>query len=120
METRLSKTSVEELMARLPLPATPKWRAGVWDATGLAHGTMTLSVFAPRGTDYQTPHEQDELYLIVSGTATFTHEGEMTTVKPGDGLFVPAGDAHRFTDMSEDFVTWVVFWGPKGGEVAST
>lgn len=31
-------------------------------------------------------------------------------------MFVPAGMTHRFEDFSADFVTWVVFWGPEGGE----
>ena len=31
-------------------------------------------------------------------------------------LFVPAGMEHRFEDLSEDFGTWVVFYGPAGGE----
>ena len=35
---------------------------------------------------------------------------------PGDALFVPAGVTHRFEKMSDDFVTWAVFYGPQGGE----
>jgi hypothetical protein len=31
-------------------------------------------------------------------------------------FFTPAGWVHRFEDFSDDFATWVVFWGPKGGE----
>jgi mannose-6-phosphate isomerase-like protein (cupin superfamily) len=38
---------------------------------------------------------------------------------PGDVLFVPAGVEHRFEDFSDDFVTWVVFYGPEGGEAAT-
>ena len=34
----------------------------------------------------------------------------------GDVFFVAAGQDHRFTDFSHDFATWVVFWGPQGGE----
>jgi quercetin dioxygenase-like cupin family protein len=34
----------------------------------------------------------------------------------GDAFFVPAGQVHRFEHFSDDFVTWVVFWGPPGGE----
>jgi hypothetical protein len=30
--------------------------------------------------------------------------------------FVAAGVPHRFESCSDDFATWVVFWGPKGGE----
>ena len=31
-------------------------------------------------------------------------------------LFVPAGRRHRFEDFSENYVTWVVFYGPPEGE----
>ena len=34
----------------------------------------------------------------------------------GDLLFVPAGVVHRFEDFSDDFSTWVIFYGPEGGE----
>jgi uncharacterized RmlC-like cupin family protein len=37
-------------------------------------------------------------------------------VQTGDALFVAAHVPHHFERMSEDFVTWVVFWGPTGGE----
>ena len=77
---------------------------------------MSLEVFAPRGADRQSPHEQDELYIIAGGTARFDHAGAIKPVASGDALFVPAGDLHHFVDMSEDFVTWVIFWGAKGGE----
>ena len=33
-----------------------------------------------------------------------------------DVLFVAAGDRHRFEQLSPDFRTWVVFYGPDGGE----
>jgi uncharacterized protein YjlB len=42
--------------------------------------------------------------------------GERVSVAPMDLLFVPAGMEHRFEAMSEDFATWVVFYGPAGGE----
>ena len=34
----------------------------------------------------------------------------------GQVLFVPAGIEHRFEDFSDDFSTWVIFYGPAGGE----
>lgn len=39
----------------------------------------------------------------------------MTLVR-GDVLFAPAGIEHRFENFSDDFVTWVIFYGPVGGE----
>ncbi len=40
------------------------------------------------------------------------------TFRPGDVLFVPAKVAHRFEDFSNGFATWVMFYGPSGGETA--
>ncbi len=38
---------------------------------------------------------------------------------PGDILHVPAGVEHRFEEFTDDFATWVVFYGPEGGEETS-
>jgi mannose-6-phosphate isomerase-like protein (cupin superfamily) len=85
----------------------------------LRHGSMHVRYYAPRGRDEQTPHEQDEVYVVVSGSGWFVHEDRRTRFGPGEVLFVPAGAEHRFEDFSEDFATWAVFYGPKGGEEAS-
>ena len=82
----------------------------------LAHGTMQLRWFAPKGEDVQTPHDQDELYIIASGTGWFRRGAERVPFATHDALFVRAGEAHRFEDFSTDFATWVVFYGAKGGE----
>ncbi len=37
----------------------------------LRHGTMKVGVYAPRGADPQGPHQQDELYIVISGTGEF-------------------------------------------------
>ena len=83
---------------------------------GLTHGTMTLELYRPVGADHQTPHQQDEIYIIHTGTSKFRRGDDVVVVGPGDTLFVPAHMPHRFEDFSEDFCTWVVFWGPEGGE----
>ena len=31
-------------------------------------------------------------------------------------LFVKAGHEHRFENFTDDFATWVIFYGPDGGE----
>lgn len=80
------------------------------------HGTLEVEVYAPRGHDPQTPHARDEVYVVASGTGTFVRDGERVAVRPGDFLFVPAGMDHRFEDFSDDFGTWVLFYGPDGGE----
>jgi hypothetical protein len=43
-----------------------------------AHGSLQAKMYAPVGIDDQTPHEQDEIYLIARGTGTFTMDGKST------------------------------------------
>ena len=80
-------------------------------------GTMVLELYAPRGIDDQQPHLQDELYFVVRGTGTFYCDGERVQFGPGDALFAAAGVEHRFENFTDDFETWVVFYGPEGGEL---
>lgn len=110
------KVSLADLLAKLPKPAAADWPDGVPFERAMAHGTMSLELFAPRGTDHQRPHDQDEIYIVVSGTSDLLLDGERTEAKAGDAIFVRAGVDHRFAGMSEDFVTWIVFFGPEGGE----
>ena len=83
-----------------------------------SHGTLSVEIYAPRGTDPQTPHTRDEVYVVVSGRGRFVVAGERRAFGPGDLLFVPAGVAHRFEDFGDDFAAWVLFYGPEGGEAA--
>lgn len=80
------------------------------------HGTLDVEIFAPQGVDTQQPHARDELYVVVSGTGWFFQEGRRLPFSPGDVLFAAAGEAHRFEDFSDDFLVWVIFYGPEGGE----
>lgn len=80
------------------------------------HGSLEVEFYKPEIRDKQQPHTRDEIYVIAGGTSDFVMEGERTFCKPGDFLFVPAGAVHRFVDFSDDFSTWVFFYGPEGGE----
>ena len=90
--------------------------AGETAAQLVAHGSMRLLYYAPRASDPQKPHTQDELYVVTEGNGTFFCDGRRERFAAGDVLFAPAGAEHRFEDFSENFGTWVVFYGPKGGE----
>ncbi len=126
------------------VPPMPKLRATPEEARKLptdprratallmAHGTMELRWFAPTAHDPQTPHDREELYLVVSGTGVFMRAQDShplgddlslplmgedrVTFGPGDVIFVPAGTEHRFESFSDDFACWIVFYGPEGGE----
>ncbi len=77
----------------------------------LEDGNMSVEYFAPKIKDTQSPHKQDELYIIAEGYADFYRNGEIVKCKKGDVLFVPAKMEHRFIEFSEDFATWVIFYG---------
>lgn len=80
------------------------------------HGSLTVEIYKPSRIDFQQPHHRDELYVIISGSGEFYHEGVVSRFQPGDAIFVNAGHEHRFLNFSEDFSTWVFFFGPDGGE----
>jgi len=82
----------------------------------MKHGTMSLEYYSPKKVDPQTPHKQDEIYIIASGEGLFFRDGETIRCKTGDVLFVPAKMEHRFENFSNDFATWVIFYGNEGGE----
>lgn len=80
------------------------------------HGTLSVEIYKPDRVDKQQPHDRDEVYVVLSGTGQFFNDGLTTDFGPGDFLFVKAGKEHRFLNFTEDFATWVIFYGPVGGE----
>jgi len=80
------------------------------------NGSMELEFYQPEAIDAQHPHTRDELYVIARGQGVLTVEGREYRFASGDVLFVPAHAEHRFTSFTSDFATWVVFYGPEGGE----
>jgi len=103
----VSKT---QALASLPGPKGERFREL------FRHGTLAVEIYAPVGTDPQTPHTRDEAYVVISGTGTFVIHGNRLPLGPGDFLFAPASVPHRFEDFSRDFAVWVLFYGPEGGE----
>jgi mannose-6-phosphate isomerase-like protein (cupin superfamily) len=82
----------------------------------LRHGSMELRWYAPKLTDSQAPHDRDELYFVVAGRGWFVRGEERVAFCPGDVVFVPAAQPHRFEDFTPDLAVWVIFYGPVGGE----
>lgn len=104
------KFTTSELLQKLPQPPNEKWREGVWDIEPFERNGFRLVFFAPRGTDYQTAHEEHEFYFIARGSGTLVIGNDSFPFEAGDAFFVPARVPHRFKDFSEDFVTWAVFF----------
>jgi mannose-6-phosphate isomerase-like protein (cupin superfamily) len=102
--------TIDDLLNRLPLPATEKWKEGVWDLEPFEKDGVKLVFFAPRGKDYQTFHDEDEFYFIARGSGKILIAGSTFEFSSGDVFFVEAGVEHRFEDFTEDFSTWAIFF----------
>ena len=73
-----------------------------------------LYVLEAGGTDPQSPHAQDEIYYVVSGRARSRRAARIARSPPGDVLFVPAQEEHRFHSIEERLSLLVVFAPPEG------
>ena len=104
------RLTVPDGLARLPGPEGERF------VELFQHGTLAVELYAPRGTDPQTPHTRDEVYVVVQGHGQFRNAGDRHPFGPGDVLFVPAGVTHRFEEFTDDLAVWVFFYGPEGGE----
>jgi len=87
--------------------STSHWEEHL-EVPDLSCGTYSLPA---GGSDAQSPHTEDEIYVITRGRATLWTRSGSAPVRPGDVAFVPAGEEHRFVDIVEDFAAVVVF-GP--------
>ena len=105
MQVRLA-----DAIKRVPTSDGKRW------AALFQHGTLEVEIYAPRGSDPQSPHKKDEVYVVAQGSGEFVCGNERNKFVAGDLLFVPAGETHRFENFSDDLTAWVIFYGPEGGE----
>ena len=72
----------------------------------LSCGLYTLQAGA---RDMQSPHDEDEVYYVISGRATLKVGGETHDVKAGSVLYVRATEEHSFFEIQEDMTLLVFF-----------
>ena len=60
-------------------------------------------------TDMQAPHDEDEVYLVLSGSAQMRFDDEERAVGPGSLLYVGASTEHSFFEIEEDMTLLVMF-----------
>ncbi len=70
-----------------------------------------LYVLEAGATDPQSPHTENELYVVMSGRGRITVGDEEREVRPGTVVFVGTGVVHKFHDVEERLVLLVAF-GP--------
>lgn len=75
--------------------------------------SMSCSVYhLPAGSkDMQSPHLEDEVYVVLSGKAVLEIDGQRNQVGRGSILYVKSNTEHSFFDIEED-LTVIAFFGP--------
>jgi len=64
----------------------------------------------PAGSkDMQTPHDEDEVYFVLEGSAHMKLGEELKEVGPGSILYVKATETHSFFEIEEDMTLLVFF-----------
>jgi mannose-6-phosphate isomerase-like protein (cupin superfamily) len=96
-----------ELLGPAGVPGEPGYAEHLRTAD-LSVGTYSLRAGA---IDTQSPHTEDEIYVVTAGRARLSTPSGAVAVEPGSVVFVPAGEQHAFTDITEDLTVLVVF-GP--------
>ena len=104
------KFTIDECLAKLPLPANDKRKNGVWDTEPNKTGEVALVLCAPERDDFQTFHEENEYYFIARGSGELVLDDERFEFEAEDAFFVPAKILHRFENFTVDFATWAIFF----------
>ncbi len=61
------------------------------------------------GADTQSPHQQDEMYYVMSGRGRMRAGSEDQAVSEGSIIFVAARVEHRFYEITEELMLLVIF-----------
>lgn len=79
----------------------------------LRQPSMSLGLYRLRAgeTDRQRPHNQDEVYYVISGKAKLRVEDKIFDAAPGAILFVAKHAEHTFIEIEED-LELLVFFAP--------
>ena len=77
--------------------------------------TLSCGIYSlPAGAkDLQSPHDEDEVYYVISGRARLRVDGEERVVGPGSIHYVAATSEHSFVEI-EEATTLLVFFASGG------
>ncbi len=85
-----------------------------WEFLRVPSLSMGLYCLKAGQADEQQLHTEDEVYVVVSGKASFQCGGQDQAVTPGSVIFVERAVEHRFVDIFEDLTVLVFFAPPEG------
>jgi mannose-6-phosphate isomerase-like protein (cupin superfamily) len=80
------------------------------------YGNLIFDIYKPRNSDKQTPHDRDEIYMVISGKGILNCNNKRTNYNQGDIVLVPAGMEHRWEGFSNDFCAWALLTTPNQQE----
>ncbi|WP_420630483.1 cupin domain-containing protein [Candidatus Leptofilum sp.] len=81
----------------------------------LRHESMSMGLYIlpVGGVDPQQPHNEDEVYYIISGQGQIDVGNETQPVQPGSIVFVAAHVPHKFHTITEELKILVFFAPPE-------
>jgi mannose-6-phosphate isomerase-like protein (cupin superfamily) len=97
---------IEGAGAFTPPGGNPNHWAEQFRVPRLSVGTYSIPA---GGTDDQTPHGEDEIYVVTGGRAVLESGSGRAEVKAGSVIYVPAGESHTFAGVTDDLTLLVIF-----------
>lgn len=73
-----------------------------------------LYVLSPGARDEQSPHDEDEIYVVLRGLAKATVAGVTHEVSEGSVIFVERHQEHRFHEIKDELQVFVLFVPAEG------
>jgi len=77
----------------------------------LSEESMRVELARYPNPEPKTPHREDELYVVLSGSGMVHVGTETYSVEEGDIVYVEQGLEHDFFDIDEEITALVVFTG---------
>ncbi len=99
----------DDLLEKLPGPATRKWPNGVWFAPAFSSDTLSVQLYTPKSGTYPTPPGVNIIYMAIRGRADVSVGGERHDMQIGDVVPVDADVPHEFVSFTSDFAVYVIF-----------
>ena len=77
----------------------------------LSEESMSVELARYPNPEPKTPHKEDELYFIISGSGMASVDDETFAIEEGDVVYVEKGVKHDFYDIDDELTALIVFAG---------